>query len=252
VTIEVDLLNDGRKVLVDDRTATLGGSFYYDPLRPYSPAPLAWAWEQLSRYPRATLLDVGASTGCYTLLSALHPDLTVWAFEPVTLTYQVLNENVKLNGLQNKVSTHPVAVGNYDGTGVAHVVKADGGKGVSIVNGTPEYHKVTEAVPVRVIKLDRFCKQNDIVPTVLKIDVEGAEQLVLEGAAHIIEKYHPFIIAEYSQQNADQFGLAANKIIEMLESWGYVWSNPEQTDILAVPLNWETIVNVQHIKEQTS
>ncbi len=249
MTIEVDLLGDGRKVQVDDRTAQLGGSFYYDPLSPYSPAPLAWAWEQLNRYPKATLLDVGASTGCYSLLAALHPDLTVWAFEPVPLTYHVLNENVRLNGIQDKVNTYPIAVSNYDGTGVAHVVTADGGKGVSIVNGTPAYHKVTEIVPVRVVRLDDFCKKRSIVPTVLKIDVEGSEQLVLEGAAEIIEKYHPFLLFEYSQENADQFGLTMSKTIEMIEAWGYVWSNPEQTDILAVPLNWELLTNVQHIKD---
>ena len=241
MTIEVDLLGDGRVVKVDDRTAILGGSFYYSPLRPYSPLPLKWCYDQLIRYPKAVLIDVGSSTGSFGLLSALHPDLTVYAFEPVPLTYEVLNENVKLNGLQDKVSTHPIGISNYDGMGVAYVVTADGGKGVSIVDGSPAYHKVVEQLNIRVLTLDTFCSKHGVVPTFIKIDVEGAEQLVLEGATGIIEKYHPFLLFEYSQENADQFGLTMSKTIEMVESWGYVWSNPEQTDIWAVHVDWDKI-----------
>lgn len=89
--IPVAILNDTRTVLCDERTGSLGGSFYENPhLQPYSPLPLRWCFDQLIRYEHATLIDVGASTGAFTLLSALHPDLTVHAFEPVDLARRVL------------------------------------------------------------------------------------------------------------------------------------------------------------------
>lgn len=240
MTIEVQLLDD-KRVIVDDRTAQLGGAFYYEPLRPYSPLPLKWCYEQLIRYPKATLIDVGASTGCYTLLGKHHPDLTVHAFEPVALTYQVLCENVHLNDLINKVEVYRIGVSDYDGTGTLHTVIADGGKGVSIVDGRPAWHKVVEDSEVKVTTLDTFCALRAIVPTLIKIDVEGNEKAVLRGAQQTIERYHPFILTEYNAENTDQFEGGVSDMVTMLESWGYVWTNPEGIDLWCVHKDWEQL-----------
>ena len=241
MSIPVKLVDD-REVQLDPRTASLGGSFWYDPPQVYSPLPLKWAFEQLSRYPKATLLDVDASTGCYTLLSALHPDLTVHSFEPVPLTNMILRENVYLNNLLDKVTINSCAVSNYSGTGVMHVVKADGGKGISMFDGKPAYHKDCEDIPMPVITLDDYCAEHDIIPTLIKVDTEGGELMVLEGARKTIIKHHPFIICEYSAENADQYGYIPSRIVEFVEEFGYVWSNPEQTDLLCVAKNWEELV----------
>lgn len=244
--ILVELL-ENKSVFVDDRTALLGGSFWNNPvLMPYSPLPLKWAYDHLIIYPKAVLLDVGASTGSYTLLSKHHVNLEVWAFEPVDLTYRVLKENIYLNQLGSKVFPQKLAVSNYDGYGTLHTVIVDGGKGVSIVDGKPAWHKEVEDSDIQVVQLDTFCELGDIIPTMIKIDTEGQEQLVLEGAAETIQKYHPFLLFEYSQENADQFGLTAHKLIEMIEAWGYYWVSPEGQDIWATHKDWQ-LIN----KEQT-
>lgn len=242
MTIEVALLNDTRMVTVDDRTALLGGSFYKQPhLQPYSPVPLRWCFDQLIRYPSCTLIDVGASTGAFTLLSALHPDLLVHAFEPTELAYRVLQENVYLNNLTEKVIINRKAVSNYNGEGTSHTVDDIGGLGVSIVNGTPEYHKQTTPSPIEVVTLDSYCTAHSIAPRFIKIDVEGQEKYVLEGARNIIEKYHPFLLFEYQQVNADQYGIVARDMIEMIEEWGYTWTMPEGLDVFAVYKHWEEL-----------
>ena len=244
MTIESHLFGDGYVVYLDDMTAQLGGAFYFTPLRPYSPVPLKWCFDQLLRYPKAVLLDVGASTGCYSLLARYHPNLTVYAFEPVPLTARVLSENVHLNDLESKVHVHQVGISNYNGTGILHSVKALGGSGVSIVDGKPAWHKDCEDIPVSVMTIDAFCELHEIAPTFLKIDTEGAEKLVLEGAAKTIEQYHPFILCEYSPENIDQFGYAPSDIIKKIEDWGYVWTNPEGTDLWCVPDSWEEQVSL--------
>lgn len=237
----IDLL-EGKTIFLDPRTGGLGGSFYENPqLQPYSPLPLKWAFEQLIRYPTATLIDVGASTGCFTLLSRHHPALEVWAFEPVELTFDVLRENIYLNALQDKAHPFKLGVSNYNGEGTLHTVIADGGKGVSIVDGKAAWHKATEESKIDVITLDTFCALHEIIPTMIKIDTEGQELLVLKGASETIQKYHPFLLFEYSQENADQFGLTARDTIELIEEWGYTWSNPESMDIWAVHKLWEQI-----------
>jgi FkbM family methyltransferase len=239
VTIQAQLFDD-KYVTVDDRTALLGGSFYYDPLRAYSPLPLKWAYEQLIRYPKAVLLDCGASTGSFSLLSAHHPDLTAYSFEPVELTYRILRENIYLNGLVDKVYPQRLGVSDSDGYDTLHTVIADGGKGVSIVGGKPAYHKAVEDSKIQTVKLDTFCELGNIVPTFIKIDTEGSELLVLQGAEETIKRYHPFLLFEHSTENSDQFGIVASRAIEMIEEWGYVWQNPEGMDIWATHKNWET------------
>lgn len=246
--ILVNLLGDDKPVFVDERTAELGGSFWLNPyLMPYSPLPLKWAFDQLIVYPKAVMLDIGASTGCFTLLSKHHTHLEVHAFEPVDLTYRVLNENIYLNQLGDKVTAYKMAVSNYSGNGTLHTVIADGGKGVSIVDGKPAWHKATEESEIQVITVDDFCDLYDVNPTIIKIDVEGNEKAVLEGAEATIKKCRPFILTEYSAENADQFGAVPRDMIMMLESWGYVWSNPEGMDLWCVNKDWE-LINKGNIK----
>lgn len=195
------------------------------------------------RYPSAVLLDVGASSGCFSLLSRHHPDLKVYAFEPVLLTYVVLKENIHLNSLNEQVQAYNVAVSNYNGKGTLHEVIDQGGKGVSIVDGTPAYHKAVEDSEIDVITVDSFCALHDIRPTLLKSDVEGADLFVLQGAIETIKKYHPFIMVEYSAENTAQYGYNPSEIILFLENLDYTFIMPEGLDVLAVPRNWENLTN---------
>lgn len=246
--IVVNLIDDGLPVLVDDRTAEMGGSFYYTPLRPYSPAPLKWCWEQLSRYEHATLIDVGAHTGCYTLLAKHHPDLTVHAFEPVPLTNEVLRANVRANDLQDKVTVNQIGVTEYSGTGKLYAIKTAAGSGISMVNGTPAHHKDVDTIDIAVTSIDDYCKKNKVIPTFIKIDTEGGEKFVLHGAKQTLKKYHPFVIVEYSAENTGQYGYVPSDIVRILEGLGYVFTNPEGTDLLCVHLEWEKIGKLQTVQ----
>lgn len=239
MTIPVNLIGDTLPVTVDDRTALLGGSFYYEPLRVYAALPHKWTWEQLLVIERPVLIDVGASTGCYSLLAAHHPGLTVYAFEPVPLTAEVLRENVRLNGLEDRVHVYQMAVSNYNGMGVLHSVKAWGGSGISMIDGTPAWHKDCDHLPIPVTTLDTFCAAHNIAPDFIKIDIEGNEKAVLHGARRTIETYQPRMLFEYSQENINQYGYKAHELVTMVESWGYVWQNPEGNDLYCIHRDWD-------------
>lgn len=237
----MNLIGDTCPVLVDDRCADMGGGFYYTPLRPYSPAPLKWCMEQLQRYEKATLIDVGAHVGCYTLLAKHHLGLTVHAFEPVPNTVLVLRENVLLNELNDRVTINQKGVSSYNGTGNLYAIKSPQGSGISMVDGVPAHHKDVDKQLVKVVTIDSYVEAHKLEPTFIKIDTEGGEKMVLMGAKRTIAKYHPFIITEYSSENTGQYGYAPHDIVKLLEELGYAWTNPEGTDIWAVHLKWNEI-----------
>jgi FkbM family methyltransferase len=126
--------------------------------------------------------DVGANVGLYTLLFAKRAARVV-AFEPAPRNIRYLHGLVECNRLEN-VTVVPAAVS--DRTSLAHF---DAG-----VN--PAMGRLSDggAEPVVTISLDEYVRRFDVRPTLLKIDVEGAEQAVLTGAADTIRAHHPKIL----------------------------------------------------------
>jgi FkbM family methyltransferase len=119
------------------------------------------------------LLDVGANIGVYGLLSAKTTGCQVIACEPAPDTFRTLSDNIRLNGLDDRIELHNAAVGDAEGTltlsigqhGLNHVVQGGG-----------------TTVPQR--RLDDII--GDRTPRALKLDVEGYEMHVLRGAPHIL------------------------------------------------------------------
>jgi FkbM family methyltransferase len=127
------------------------------------------------------LFDVGAAVGYYTLLAArlVGPEGHVVAFEPDAKNAGFLRKHIAINRLSN-VEVQYSAVGNRTG----HASFAPG-------SGTGTGHlseSGTTSVPI--CKLDEFVRSGPL-PTHLKIDVEGAELEVLEGARKILTTVRP-------------------------------------------------------------
>jgi FkbM family methyltransferase len=228
------ILFDGLQVEVDARTAGLGGSFYNEPLQSYGPLPLRWAYEQLQLQTDPVLLDVGASTGCYTLLAAHIPTLRVHAFEPVWAVREVLEANIDLNNVRDRVVVSPYAISDYCVFGDLHTTKELGGSGCSMFNGKPYRGKEVDTERCGCTTIDYYCQQNEVVPTMIKLDIEGGERAALKGATETIEAHHPVLIVEYEPLNTAQYGYGPWKLARMLEEYGYKYINPEGLDLLAL------------------
>lgn len=127
--------------------------------------------------PGATLLDVGAHVGYYTLLAArlVGSGGSVYAFEPNPRNCAFLRRHVAANGCDH-VRVEEAAAANVNG-----VAGFDFGTG----SGTGHL-AAGGAVEVRTVRLDDFCRDHDIAPDAIKIDVEGAELDVLHGAEQTI------------------------------------------------------------------
>lgn len=132
-----------------------------------------------------TFLDVGAHVGFYTLLGArmVGPQGHVYAFEPLPDNQAFVERHVTMNGLEN-VTLMPLAISDRSGI-------ASFGAGVSTSTGRID---LTGDLEVKTSSLDELLMAGTIEPPdTLKIDVEGAEVQVLEGAANVLQEHRPKI-----------------------------------------------------------
>lgn len=145
----------------------------------------------------STVFDVGAFHGSYTLLLShlVGESGRVRAFEPVAAIRNVLDDNVKKNGMAN-VKTEPFCISNKVGE-VKLFLERNVGTGSSIVGGRPGQEN---CILVPATTIDNYCEDNDIWPQGIKVDVEGAEACVIQGCQKAIRKCHPWILLEFHGQ----------------------------------------------------
>lgn len=132
----------------------------------------------------ATVIDLGANIGYYTLLAAhlVGPSGRVLACEPEPLNASFLRRHVSANRLGN-VEILEVAVADRAGE-----VRFTRGKGRGRGHIADEGELM---VPLR--RLDDIVQEATMEPDFLKIDVEGAEDDVFAGGTHTLETYRPLI-----------------------------------------------------------
>lgn len=174
----------------------------------------------------SVLYDIGASNGPFSIYSALK-DIRVVAFEPEAQNYALLEMNHYLN---NQKIKHPIislniAVSNSNEIGKIHCAKYEGGGHVKILDKTITVDEKKEFTPVHsqyVIKykLDNLIEKYNLVePQYLKIDVDGAEWEVVEGAENtLIGGNIKGIFIELMNPESESEG---GKIIKKLSEYGY-------------------------------
>jgi FkbM family methyltransferase len=133
--------------------------------------------------PGGTALDVGANVGAYALLFGgwMRPGGRVYAFEPSPAAYEGLRRHVELNGLADVV--RPVRAAVADAEGTAALAGADQQGTSRLAHPEEEGTQMVETMTI-----DGFCEREGIVPTLIKIDVEGWELEALRGARRTIAR----------------------------------------------------------------
>lgn len=156
--------------------------------------------------PDQVVFDIGANVGFYTLLAAkaVGPQGRVVAFEPLPKNLHYLRQHVLLNRLDNVVIIEPIAVADQPG------------RARFSLSRHAAMNRLTEEGELEVIvsTLDTEATKLGLVPNVLKVDVEGAELKLLQGAAKTL-MHHPTILLA---THGDALRLGC---IEYLESLNY-------------------------------
>ena len=173
--------------------------------------------------PGDVFLDIGANVGLFTLGAAriVGKSGRVHAFEPCSQTFGRLLENVKLNGLDN-VDCHQIALGNENGEAELSIA----GDGYDAWNslGSPYMGGVATRETVNTMTLDSFVQKQGLAGsiTAMKIDVEGWESNVLNGADVLLSSPDaPLICIEFTEEAAANAGSSCADLYHMLEGFGY-------------------------------
>jgi FkbM family methyltransferase len=165
--------------------------------------------------PGMTTLDVGAYSGFYTLLLSklAGRDGRIISFEPLPANFRLLQENIALNQCRNILAVNK-ALG--DRTEQMEMT-VRGSESALMRRRTPEAGgAATMNVPV--VSIDDFLMDANLAVDFIKMDAEGAEGLILEGARNTIARCHPTLVVELHYFEFDRENHPA---IRQLAAWDY-------------------------------
>lgn len=170
-------------------------------------------------------IDVGAQKGFVTLhlAKAAGPGGRVIAFEPDPRAMNALSSNVQYNGFE-QVRLHSCALGDreaYCGFALSNQL----GWSSRFPNDLAK-PVVASTISVRTRRLDDILAEEGIVPEThriafIKIDAEGSEPLVLQGAMETLNRFRPTIHIEVNRSSLSAGGFSEGSLERILHSFGY-------------------------------
>ena len=168
--------------------------------------------------PGNTVLDIGANIGYYTLISArlVGPLGRVYAFEPDPANFRLLQKNVEANGYANVVLVNK-AVSNKTGKLRLYLNPANRGdhRVYDSKDGRP-------SLEIETVALDRFFKPLDKKIHFIKMDIQGAEALALEGMKGLVGKNKRIkLVTEFSPASLKLAGSRPESYLKSLKLLGF-------------------------------
>jgi FkbM family methyltransferase len=178
------------------------------------------------------IVDIGAQVGLYSLFSKFLPKSTFYAFEPFPATFKELNENIKLNNIDN-VKTFNLAISDKEtqmnlNTSLSH-------NGLHTLGTNPLRFTDIKPIPINTTTLDIFFK--DIPIHFIKIDTEGHEYFILKGGIEVIKRYKPIIQLEWNVTNMQQCNVNESMMHDLIQELGYKQLGFVEEEILLGPIN---------------
>ncbi len=164
--------------------------------------------------------DIGANIGFFSNLAARQVGGSgrVYAFEPVPSNAAAIVRSSRLNGIDT-IEVIAEAVGAKTGRAELVLARHIGGAALASAEAPPD---PTGRIEVAVTTLDDAVKQRAMrPPSLVKIDVEGAEIDVLRGMTQTLASHRPTVIYEVDSETRDGLARKAGPLAELLSAAGY-------------------------------
>ncbi|MEZ5597201.1 MAG: FkbM family methyltransferase [Pseudomonadales bacterium] len=156
----------------------------------FSKEPDTVAWIRQFK-PGEVFVDIGANVGMYTIMAAKGQGVRVFAFEPESQNYALLNRNIVYNGLHEQCVAYPLALSNEARVDRLYLSAFSLGGSCHTFGASLDFHlkerKQSFVQGCVAMPLDDLVAQGVLPqPDHVKIDVDGLEHLVMQGAASVL------------------------------------------------------------------
>lgn len=185
--------------------------------------------------------DIGANVGLISLSILKQTNSVIHAFEPGRKQFSTLQATIASNDLYDRVQAYQIAFSDINGVADFFASSefacgsGDGLKATGRVGKTDTYKVESKT-------MNEWCKIHNIYPDVIKIDTEGSEKFILDGAKSVLEK-GPVIFIEISPLNLSSYPYKAKDILALLNEYGYRVSSIVDSTI-ATQENIETLAGI--------
>ena len=146
------------------------------------------------------IIDAGGYVGDTALLFSSYTDKNIHVFEASPSNMDIIRETIRLNQLENIV---PVSKALGEKSGTATFSLGERNSCNSLVE-RPGYN-YPDHIEVPVITLDDYVRENNLEVGLIKVDIEGGEQLLLKGAVETIRTQHPILLISIYHSANDFF-----------------------------------------------
>lgn len=179
--------------------------------------------------PHRDAIDVGANVGFYSVLFAklIAQDRKVLAIEPVWRAVRRLRTNLKRNAVDHRVIVYEGVASNHTGIQELHAVDGkDEYSTLGSVRHPSAAHMPYRTVPVQSSTLDELVAAHELRPSVIKIDVEGAERSVIVGCTQVLDRERPILISELAAPLLTDHGVTVKQVIQDILDHDYIVTDP--------------------------
>ena len=146
------------------------------------------------------IIDAGGYVGDTALLFSSYTDKSIHVFEASPSNMDIIRETIRLNQLENIV---PVSKALGEKSGTATFSLGERNSCNSLIE-RPGYNYPNH-IEVPVITLDDYVRENNLEVGLIKVDIEGGEQLLLKGAVETIRTQHPILLISIYHSANDFF-----------------------------------------------
>ena len=191
--------------------------------------------EWIDEYGGGVFYDIGANIGIYSLYYAKMKEGSVLSFEPSVFNLRQLAKNISINKMSKRITivANPLAVT----TGIASFINGSADEGGALSAFGVEYghdgKPINSDIKYSILgfSLDDLIEKNILteMPSLIKIDVDGIEHLILKGASKILKsKTLKSIFIEVN----DDFIEQSNQVKTILESAGFKLKEKRHSEMI--------------------